>query len=377
MNKSDLIRKGYNLMMAKRKIKIVINLLLLFLFSGLFLVLHKDMVAEKQKKSIYLGIKQRYPSDDDDLYFRAISDMDIKNNLLYAVCNFDHNVLVFSAERELDLVQKIGSQGQGPGEFNLPISISIGKNIAVKDNYGFSIFNSNGGFFKRFKSFSGERGFVIENGKIYWVNTDSKRSHLIEIYSLEGKLIKTIGKKYIDLDLSIHKGISPEMAVRFIFDGELFSDGESLFYLGRTFGKFIEFDLNGNILRELNLVDFLGETGKKLISENRKIWLKQGVDTSKTEGYIHHYEIFSDAFLYNGKIYVMSPDYLPEGMDHHGMITIKSIDTGNLHLIQEYQFHIGEDENPLCFAVKEDENASTPRFFISMVSEDFEIREYN
>jgi hypothetical protein len=109
--------------------------------------------------------------DDENYMFYRVRDIEVDSQgSIYVVDLSNYRIQKF--DKSGNYIQTIGRQGQGPGEFELPIKIRIDEttgNIYVKDQaYGIEIFDKQGNYIKRFKikkSFSdfrlGDDGNII------------------------------------------------------------------------------------------------------------------------------------------------------------------------------------------------------------------------
>lgn len=313
--------------------------------------------------------------NDDDYYFRAIVDLEIINEKLYAIDNWGHHLLSFSIKEGISLEKKIGQQGQGPGDLQYPGTLSIGSGeVAVKDNNGISFFSLDGKFKRKFKTYRGPKGFAFINRKIFRINPDPDSDYLIEIYSDEGKKLSHFGKKFCSLDFSLYKGISPNMVERLVFEGILFTKGNFIYYLSKYFGILNQYDLEGKRIAETDIVNIFNKHEKEVLTNNQLLWLKNGITLDANNRKVECFTIFQDAYLSGTKIYLLEGIRalkLAQGKQKH---CIKEIDVNSLEVTNEYCFKRIEDEHAISLAVLATQDGM--KFYISMIAEDYVIREY-
>lgn len=113
----------------------------------------------------------------------------------------DHKVVVFGPSGERKLV--LGSRGEGPGEFSIPLTAEVGPDgaLVVLDagNFRVQIFDREGTFVRQFGSagnglgqFSRPRGLAVDGeGRIYV--SDANFNNL-QIFDWDGQLLMTIGR---------------------------------------------------------------------------------------------------------------------------------------------------------------------------------------
>ena len=114
-------------------------------------------------------------------FFKNIADMDIYKDLLFIVDNKDYRVLKFKINKDRFAYQtSIGRLGQGPGDLELPIRLSIWNDIlAIHDQQGISFFDIAGNFRTKFRLFSGGISFLFLNERIYHVAANPTQSDLL------------------------------------------------------------------------------------------------------------------------------------------------------------------------------------------------------
>jgi len=312
-----------------------------------------------------------YPKEENDIYFRVVSDMTISGDNLIAVINMDHTVLMFSIKEGIKFIKKIGSPGQGPGEFSQPMAAtSFNQKIAIKDSQGLSIFSKDGKFLKRYTKYFRGKNLIYQGDKVFHLNFDPGNSHLVNVISLEGELLSEFGAKFV-LDPSKLKGANPFGALETVHKGKLIYNGEYIFYLNAIFGKLFKFTPEGMELLKSDLVELVGQSGKTALKKNEDIWLKKSLEDRTRYPY---WPLFIDAAYCGGKIYLLI-DLRAHGIrDLKGWI-IRSFNSDTLDFLDEYKIDIEEVRRIYSFVVKVVE--STPIFYLSIDTDDsYVIAEY-
>ncbi len=312
-----------------------------------------------------------YPKNENDIYFRVVSDLTLNGDNLIAVINFDHSVLMFSVEEGIKFIKNLGRPGQGPGEFSRPMAATFfDQKIAIKDSQGLSIFNENGEFFKRYSYYFRGKNFIYLGNRVYHLNFDPGNPHLINEISLKGDLLSEFGVKFV-VDPSKLKGANPASASSTVNKGKLIYDGEFIFYLSQIFGKLSKFTNEGKILLEKDLVELVGKSGKRAVKKNEDIWIKKGLKDRITFPY---WPLFIDAVYCEQKIYLLI-DLKAHGIKGLEGCFIRSFNTDTLDFSDEYKIDIDEVRRIYCFDVKIVEGI--PIFYLSIDTDDsYVIAEY-
>ncbi len=315
---------------------------------------------------IILKKTDSYPKSEKDYYFRPAIDLAIEGDILYTVINFEHKILKLKLDGELRFDKLIGTPGQGPGDLTQPQSLSIwnGK-IAVKDNFGFSFFSLDGVFLNKFRVFTANRNFLYLNNKIYYINPLPDKPFLIEVYDTQGKKLYDFGTKFIDLNFNLFRGMSPFSVESYVFYANLLSDGQLIYYLNQMFGRLIIFSLDGVLQKQIDLLPLFGGKGKKILRENEKMWIQEGLDLYVKSSFKPYY-LFIDACLGGDKIYLFGSEWTPGKKERDEYIIIKCLDKKSLLPCGDYLIKRDKDERFMAFAVKEKEDK--PSFYVSMQS---------
>lgn len=350
---------------------------LMFVFSILSIILN-SIYTQAASQIITIERKSFYPNKIDDYYFKPLVDMEIHNNKLYALENFGHRLIIFDIDEEIRLDKVVSQSGQGPGDLNLPISLSIDQNeIAVKDSYGFSFFDVEGRFISKFRAYTQKSNFIFRRNAIYWINFSPDDNHLIEIYSKQGERLSTFGNKYLKLnfDLFDSNRLGPYFIEDQVYSGNLMTDGEYIYFINSFFGRVDIFNYSGESIKNLYITDLFGDLGTMTISENTKLWLKNGF-TIKSNGVVYTYMLFLDAYLSGNTIYLLKNYWPPKADAGDDKVSILAIDKSTFNLIKEYSFPRDKDDSiTTCFAVLKRDNIPTFFIFIRTLDGDI-IAEY-
>ena len=129
----------------------------------------------------------------DETFFKSIADLEVYKDSLFILDSASSRILQFIIDNnKLKFIRSYGRFGQGPGDIEQPMQISIWNDIlSVKDQLGISFFDLNGSFIKRFRLFSPMTSFLFRDNQIYYATSNPLKKDLIEVYSSEGKRLFT------------------------------------------------------------------------------------------------------------------------------------------------------------------------------------------
>jgi hypothetical protein len=319
-----------------------------------------------------LSMRQLEPIDAGH-YFKMPSDIVAFEDTIYITDNFKHKLLVYDLSSDLHFSKVIGQPGQGPGDLNLPIELSIWENmIAVKDQIGFSFFTFDGQFISKFRSFGPWVSFVYLKDEIFNINIKPNSSHLISVYSMEGKKIAKIGNKYLAVNWRVNNNLHQHLAEKILYAGKLLSDGEFVYYINMNFGNVIKFSVDGKVIKEGDISPNFGEMGKFIKTKNEER-LKNGIKIINKS--IPVYNIFKDAYIHKNKIYffghdIRTPERTPEINKYREVndsyITV--IDSNSFKLLERYKIQLNRADRIFSGAVKG--NAEKPVILLVMSTEE-------
>ena len=302
-------------------------ILLMFLISSAF---SQEIIENEDLQRISF-----YPKNADDYYFMPIIDMEILDEVVYGVENRGHKVIAFKIEfPQIKYNFDIGTHGQGPGDLQWPLSLSIWENeIAIKEEDSISFFDKNGEFSGQFKVFSAQTGFIFCENKIYWVNPSLKENYLFEVYTKEGKRISTFGAKFLNIDLNSFSERSPFFTQYLLYRGKIFIYENSLYYFNSLFGKYYQFSLDGELVKEGDISDRFEKRGEEVKEYNTDIYIKNR-PMRKISGYLSNV-IFDEGYLHKDKIYFASHAHSRENGEHT-IIEIRTISINSMSLLEKH-----------------------------------------
>lgn len=173
-----------------KKLILTILFLPVFLFSQKVDI--KNISVEVKKPVKVIG------AENDKTTFYIVEDIKYnpRNNLLYISDGGNNRIVVL--DTDLKFVKEFGQQGQGPGEFDYPMGISIGKNneIIIRDegNTRIQTVNPDGEHLFAFPFFLiGPHIATDSKGQIY-INSVKDKT-LFSIFNNNGDLITEFGKQ--------------------------------------------------------------------------------------------------------------------------------------------------------------------------------------
>jgi len=246
-------------------------------------------------------------------YYRSIPFIVLNRDLFFITDNFSHRVLEYRfGGNKLEFLRSIGRPGQGPGDLMRPMDISIADDIlAVKDEHGISFFDLDGGFKNKFPLLARAETMLFTGKEIYATTCQAEKPDLIQVYSRAGVALRSFQKKkaLYPIRYDIHKGLSPDLLERIIFEGLLRSDGQSIYFLSRRFGNVLRFSPDGNRTENWGLEELLGNNEKAKAERNRKMFLEEGYDLEKNERMIPHNFLFEDVHIVDGRLYLLLENY--------------------------------------------------------------------
>jgi hypothetical protein len=304
--------------------------------------------------------REIYPHANEDVpLFRTATDFAVIDEDLFVLDNLQHQVQKYRVkDGKLKYIKTIGQRGVGPGDFNLPRSLSVWKGvIAVKDEIGISFFDKDGKFLTKFRLFTPRISFVYTNDRIYYASADPDRSDLIDVYEKNGKLLTSFFKKFLKIDPKIHKDPPGNIlfVLKFLFDGQIISDGKYIYFFSSTFGQAFKFDMSGNELLKKDTLPYFGKEGEFVFEKNND-YLKGGLKRNKNNAY-SVYQLFKNLCLCKDKIYILG---FGMGISNLDKIEKKPyddcilvMDKNTLNLEKTYWIRLDSEEYIYSFAAGE------------------------
>ncbi len=302
----------------------------------------------------------------NECYFTFANSIIIKDDQLFVLENWKHRVLIFKlGSNSIKFVKNIGKKGQGPGDLNLPAHISIdGNKISIKDEEGVSLFSLDGKFLFKFRTFSGTISDFYSKDVYFTLTANPNLKNLILLFSHNGKRLAEIFPKYLEIDYSKNKYVSPIFLEKYFYKGKIFPYSNRIYYLNIVFGTLFKLDHSGNLLASLSLDSALNKNAVLDIIKNNEL-LHEGLDTEFPDSgglRVKLLTICSDAYLFKNKLFLLDHPYHSETLtDTNGKeikkICIRSFDIEKMRADDVFEFDISNDEKYLqSFAVSEDKD---------------------
>ncbi len=303
-------------------------------------------------------------------FIRSISDYAMYNGCLFIVDNQSNRILKFKlSENALEFMGFIGKPGQGPGDLERPLIISIWNNIiAVRDQSGISLFSMDGRFINKFRLFSPTLSFAFFDGRIYCAAPNPNAANLIEVYSDEGKMLFSFADKNSILpNYRIAKAANSLIAEKTVFEGKLIADKNGLYYINQRFGKLLKYSYSGLEISRTDMGSYFGENEENMIKENEKLFLKQ--DYFAHSNMCPEYFIFRDARLERGRLYFLADLYNISKKKQDSSLKIICIDAIDFHHVASYQYALPQSPNLFLFFLAVLAETNSPAFIIDIQTE--------
>jgi len=310
----------------------------------------------------------------EETYFKSIADLEVYEDFLFIVDNDYDRVLQFLIKnKKLEFIRAYGRSGQGPGDIELPIQISIWNDtLAIKDQLGVSFFDLDGSYLNRFRLFSPMISFLFWNNSIYHAYANPQKADLIEVFSTEGKRLFTFGEKksFFNINYSFKKGMSPVSTELIILDCILLSDGEFIYCMNRRFGTVAKFTVSGEKISVTNIISQLGKNEESKANENLKLFIEKGYDLKAAKMRIPEIYIFRDAKIVDNYIYILVDSHNILEKKLNSYVEIKKIDKKNLRVVSTYQSAMPDDERLFMFHLGVKIDNTGPNYFVDVYSEE-------
>lgn len=172
----------------------------IFLFLILFLLVINIQANENIKK---LNIIKIFPTDKQmDKYNFALgwcfTFSFFEKEFLFSCDQKSHAIFKFDLDG--NFIKKIGTLGQGPGDFNKPYTVYIYKNkmiVGDNGNMRIQILSLNGDYEKSIKIINIMHQFVITDNRIFMLIFEHKvinrkTANIFGIFNIKGEIIKKI-----------------------------------------------------------------------------------------------------------------------------------------------------------------------------------------
>jgi len=230
----------------------------------------------------------------------------------YALENMEGRILCFDDRFRLERV--ISRKGQGPGELENPVLISVwGDLIAVKDERGFSFFTGSGEFISRFRTFFEVVSFVFTHDRIYAIVGGLNKDHAGIILDQKGRILGQFGSKP-GYDSMAAEAEQRYDTGKYFVQGTVLTDGRAIYYVEARFGRLREFDLDGREVRQRDIT--VTDNDQRIVSENRRALMsgrkKYGYEQGgRRAEALETYKLFRDAALVGDAVWTLDGSVFP------------------------------------------------------------------
>ncbi len=311
-----------------------------------------------------LSYKELQINYKDIGFFKSISDVAGDGDILYLVDNSMGSILRFKITNETMVFDSFfGNIGQGPGELQLPITLSIwNHNVAVRDQVGISIFDRSGRFINRFRIFSHGISICFSHNLVYCTSFNPVKEDILEAYSLQGKRLFTFFKKTIANDALIRA--TSNMTADFILnDGLLTADGNCLLFINKRFGTINKFDFSGNIINEINPFNNLDDNSSRIIKKNQDLFIKGSFISRSSRMIIPEYFVCRDAACWKNRLFILKDQYNMADKTLNKCCEIVVFDVETLRILKIINIPFNSEERCLNLSILGEEN---PRILLAI-----------
>lgn len=355
------------------------NILVLALILNVMLLLP---AAEKkdEKQPIMLQLEQKYPASDNEagelVYFKMtpILDVDFQGNVFAFDPRSHHFIYKLGPDSKCKL--KVGTRGVGPGDLYMPVLMKVDNNkVIVRDQTAWSIFDLNGKFLSRFRTFNSIIAFDAHKDKIYMVENFNeakgydKNRKFFTVYSLDGKKLESFGEPPYVPNYSLYKKEPASSIYSDAHVGKIICTDNCIFFISERFGEIYKYDYKGKLITKGQLPDL----DNKDIRKNRKTFF----DGSYKDSNYDYIGSWFDASYCNGRLYILKQVNVRR-MNYE----IMEIDPNTFNMLNKYDYYkINPNNGALLLGLKlvVKEINSVTRFYLSLKDEkdeDFFIQSY-
>jgi len=299
-------------------------------------------------------ISPRYPLaiDEGNSYIGVARDLVIIDEHLYQLENRRHRLLKIRLGDPLEIVGVIATKGDGPGELFTPSRITHvpGQGYIVLDNRGFSLFDYNDRFIRRFRKFTPLIDITSSADRLFYASLNPRNTHLIEVMDLEGNKVTTFLDQLFEVGTVKNTVSSQTNNLLYMHGGFISSDTNHLYYINTTMLRFLKLDHRGTVLLDKDLSSSFGPKGMSNVQHNLD-YIKDPGALENPNG-VRDYSFFSDAYLFNGRIYLLRTSE----PDRDRISTVKDIivlDPSDFSRIHTHHFTVEKGEYVHAMAVHE------------------------
>ncbi|MDJ0837251.1 MAG: hypothetical protein QNK37_12090 [Acidobacteriota bacterium] len=300
-------------------------------------------------------------------YLDFCRDMIFAGDRLYLIENQRHRVLQIDLSTPENLGKVIARKGEGPGEVWLPIELApqTDGGFVVQDNRGFSFFGADGCFQDRFAVYTAWIAFTARDKRLFYLSAAPHSDFLIHVFQNDGEKIQSFMPKYLKVTSAAGDAGTIADHEGYFYRAVLAADGEFLYYLNSTMGRFDKYTLSGELVLSRNAAVDFGPQGMFLLEKNRE-YLAHPAKMEKPTGYLA-YEMFQDAYLAHGKLYILRwVDFMDDFTSERKDILV--FDTKTLTLERKLHFTLKTGEMARCIAVRG--SRAKPEIFTTIDSGD-------
>jgi hypothetical protein len=312
------------------KLKKVIYLVII-LFIKSIICFGNQIQLEKRKLVI---------DHKDEGFFKTVTEFELYKDYIFIADFRSNNVLEFKYNsNKAEFVRFIGKKGQGPGDIQRPLCISVDADIvSIADQESISFFDIDGNFISKFRHLSNVLDILLIKKSVYVFNI-SDQDDLIDVFSIKGKKLKSFSKKYLNLNYKIKK--TPQSIIeRTIYSGPIISDGMYIFTLNRKFAVLQKYSLEGKLIIQKDLIPVFGMYEKNLVEKNTGLFLKNEFVIQRGKGIPHNW-IFEDAKIENNNLFIFSAIWIGK---NRFKLEIRSINAKDFKLKSIYQLNLNTGE---------------------------------
>lgn len=260
-------------------------------FVILFLCYSATFFPNTPVATVNAGNLRVLPLAEHETFFKSISRIrGLPDGTLLVADNLESVLLDLS--RQGQVLRRIGSPGQGPGDLNHPYHLWVGDSqIIVSDDSAISRFDFQGRYIDRFKKFRSICGLAASNNRAFIVeeNTDS----LVTVYDLAGKKCGAFGKRYriSDQAASSVPSAIPDWVLQ--MGSVLYHDGY-VYFVSHLFGDVLKYDLAGHLVKENR------DIGSATASRNKDV-----IFNEKVKKFSINNRVFNDVIASKNKLYAL------------------------------------------------------------------------
>jgi len=312
----------------------------------LFALAVSDDVSVNQHHRVVIPVES-----GPDFYLERSSDMIVIGKKLYICENQAHRVQVLELGDPIRHLGTVADKGEGPGEVWLPFALAEGPDggLVVRDNRGFSTFDSEDRFQDRFRVYTPHLDFVCTKDSLFYLTVRPNHTDLIDIYDWDGTVKGSLLEKFLKLEGNENDLLRFE---RYFYAGYLLSDEYHLYYINSVLGSIAKMDHTGVLDSERDIVEDLGPYGKAMQDKVEK-YFDDPTALLAENGYIRYTQI-QGSYLMGGDLYLLRwRDARPEYSSSTREILV--YDSNDLSLKERVQFDIQPGEFVWAFAVYEDQ----------------------